>query len=300
MYYQLKQRYMSTDMSQRQNKVVTAMAIKDLLVAFDGTDACVSTLKYAAQMASKYQACLTGIFVNFPIVGEQKTSRWVSKDVFSTLERAQEENISAVKEHFEKELDAAGFSGDRSWLSEFGHTNDVLCDVSRYYDMLLIGQHSSDPQKNQRVRAEELVMTTGKPILVVPAGYAVRPFKEYAAVAWDGGSRAARALTDAMQILETKKRLDVISVGTEIISEDKPDGRNILRHLRRHEIDARAVVLPRAAGGIGSTLIDYCVKNDPDVLVMGAYGHARLREDLFGGVTRQMLRTSPIPLMIAH
>ncbi len=143
-------------------------------------------------------------------------------------------------------------------------------------------------------------MTTGKPILVVPMGYTVRPFREYAAVAWDGGVRAARALTDAMQILETKNRLDVISVGTEMMADNRPDDRDILRHLKRHGIDARAIMLPRSAGGIGATLIDYCVKNDPDVLVMGAYGHARLREDLFGGVTRQMLRTSPVPLMIAH
>ncbi len=276
------------------------MAIKDLLVAFDGSDASVTTLVYAAQMAIKYEAALTGIFVSPPQVIDGGMRRWINKEVISTIEQAHDKNIGATRQRFEEKLKAAAFSGEHQWIAESGHPNDVLSEVARYHDMLLIGQHGADPQKNRRVRAEDLVLTAGKPILVVPAGYAVRPFKEHAAVAWDGGSRAARALTDAMQILETKNRLDVISVDAERPAERQPDGRDILRHLARHGIDARAVVLPRSAGGIGATLIEYCVNNDPDVLVMGAYGHARLREDLFGGVTRQMLRTSPVPLLIAH
>ena len=276
------------------------MAIKDLLVAFDGSESSIGTLKYAVQMAKKYSAALTGIYVHLPFGMEEGVGRWVSQDVLASLRGAHEDRLRKLRESFETLLQEQNFTGEVEWFSEEGYANEVLSEVSRYYDILLIGQYGTDPQKNRRIRAEDLVMVSGKPIIIVPNGYTVRPFQEYAVVAWDGGGRAARALTDAMQILETKRRLDVLSIGSEPAIGGGPGDRNIVRHLKRHGIDARHVVLPAGGRGISATLLDYCRENQPDVLVMGAYGHARIREDLFGGVTRNILRTSTVPMMISH
>jgi nucleotide-binding universal stress UspA family protein len=134
----------------------------------------------------------------------------------------------------------------------------------------------------------------------VPHSYEVRPFQEYAVVGWDGSRQAARALSDAMQILETKKRLDVVSVRASGDTRPPAQSAAIVRHLERHGIDARNVVLNASREGVGQTLLDYCAENGPDVLVMGAYGHTKLREDLFGGVTRQIMENMNVPVMMSH
>lgn len=276
------------------------MAIKDLLIAFDGSGTSISALRYAIQLATKHNAAVTGVHVHLPLIFKDQLGRWLTKDVVSSLQDAHDEDIRSIRTAFENALAEIGFAGESEWFSDEGYPNEVLAEVARYYDILLIGQYSAEPERGRRLRAEELVMMSGKPIIVVPSGYTVRPFQDYAAVAWDGSGRAARALTDAMQILETEKRLDVVTVSDDPAPDSIPGDRNIIRHLNRHGIEARLVVLPAGSKGVSNTLLAYCEDNNPDMLVMGAYGHARLREDLFGGITKRILRAAPVPVMIAH
>jgi nucleotide-binding universal stress UspA family protein len=276
------------------------MAIKDLLIAFDGSETAVGALKYAVQMAHKYDAAITGVHVHPPLVVQERFGRWIGPEIVKSLQEAQDEELRSIRTTFETSLTAAGFTGESEWFSDEGYPSEVLAEVARYYDILLIGQYAGAPDRKRRLRAEDLVMTSGKPIIVVPSGYAVRPFQDYAVVAWDGSSRAARALSDAMQILETEKRLDVVIVGDDHAAGTVPGDRDIVKHLNRHGIDARQVVLPAGSKGVSGTLVAYCEDNSPDMLVMGAYGHARLREDLFGGITKQILRAAPVPILIAH
>ncbi len=183
-----------------------------------------------------------------------------------------------------------------------GQANDTLTGVARYYDLMLMGQLTEKNDKAMRIRAEELVSRTGRPLLVVPHDYTNRAFGEYAIVAWDGSRPAARALADAMQILETKKRLDVLSIakpGKQATRRDA-DWPDIVKHLQRHGIDARRVDLTASRDGVGKTILDYCAENNPDLLVIGAYGHSALREDLFGCVTRHIMRNMNVPVLMAH
>lgn len=219
-----------------------------------------------------------------------------------SLEDAEQKDGRSIEASFRERVAAEQFDGPVDWLGAQGQPNDLIARCARYFDLLLMGQFSEADQVKRPVRAEDLVQRSGTPLIIVPSGYAVRPFQEYAVVAWDGSRVAARALSDAMQILETKKRLDVVTVGTSgggggDAEATSPD---IIRHLQRHGIDARRISLAARREGVGPTIMDYCMENNPDVLDMGAYGHARLREDLFGGVTRHILRNTSVPLLMAH
>lgn len=277
------------------------MAIKDLAVAYNGSTNAKAALSFAIQMCKKYDAALNALHVRAPVSLEPHIQRWTPKTVLDSLKEAADESLRNIEKSFRDIVTEEGFKGQTDWVVEEGHTNDHLARLARYYDLLILGQFS-EPDEIQRttVRAEDLVHRAGKPVIIVPNGYKVRPFEEYAAVAWDGSRPAARALQDAMQILETKKRLDVVSVGAEKPRDDVSPGRDIVRHLERHGIDARRVTLTASREGIGETIMNYCTENQPDVLVMGAYGHARLREDLFGGVTRHILKNMTVPVLMAH
>ncbi len=269
------------------------MAIKDLAVAFNASTNSKAALSFAIQMCKKYDATLTGLHVHMPSTFEPQVRRWMPKQVLDSVTAADEEGTQSV---------AAGFEGTADWITEKGQTNDHLARLARYYDILVIGQFSeADDDKKVRVRAEDLVLRSGRPLIIVPNGYQVRDFEEYAAVAWDGSRPAARALADSMQILETKKRLDVVRVGPrKPAAETVAPGRDILRHLRRHGIDARDITLAASKDQVGPAILGYCAENGPDVLVMGAYGHTRLREDLFGGTTRHILQNMTVPVLMSH
>lgn len=277
------------------------MAIKDLAVAFNGSDNSRAAVKLAVQMCRKYGATLTGIYTHSPVKFEAQVENWISEEMRESLEKADANTVAAIGDAFRAAVKESGFDGPVEWVSPTGHPNDLLARSARYHDLLLIGQYSNPDRNQRRVRAEELVMNSGKPIIIVPVGYQVRPFTGHAVVAWDGSRPAARALSDAMQILETKERLDVVTVGAPGAQARKDAfGQDVITYLTRHGINAKQTNLSAAREGVGATLLKYCSETDPDVLVMGAYGHARLREELFGGVTRHILENANVPVLMAH
>lgn len=277
------------------------MAIKDLAVAFNASDNSKAAVKLAVQMCRKYEATLTGIYTHLPVRFESQVEIWISDEMKASLEKADAESVAAIEDAFRTSVTESGFTGPVEWVSPTGHPNDLLARSARYHDLLLIGQYTNPDRSQRRVRAEELVMNSGKPIIIVPLGYQVRPFTGHAVVAWDGSRPAARALSDAMQILETKERLDVVTVGASGTGARKDAfGQDVVTYLTRHGIDAKLTNLTAAREGVGATILGYCSETDPDVLVMGAYGHARLREELFGGVTRHILENANVPVLMAH
>ncbi len=277
------------------------MAIKDLAVAFNASENSRAAVKLAVQMCRKYEATLTGIYAHLPVRFETEVEHWISDEMKASLEKADANTVAAIGDAFKAAVKESGFDGPVEWVSPTGNPNDLLARSARYHDLLLIGQYSNPDRNKRRVRAEELVLNSGKPIIVVPVGYQVRPFSGHAVVAWDGSRPAARALSDAMQILETKERLDVVTVGASG-ARGRPEtfGQDVVTYLSRHGINAKQNNLSASREGVGATILGYCSETDPDVLVMGAYGHARLREELFGGVTRHILENANVPVLMAH
>lgn len=276
------------------------MAIKDLLIAYDGNDASKKAAQFAVQMARKYDSAVTGVHVFRPETYESHIRRWIPEDVLATVQKATEDVEAAIEQSFREEIAATGFDGEIKWLTAQGQPNVVLPRVSRYFDMLLVGQFTTHFTNDRRtVSPDELSLRAGGPLIIVPKDYRVRPFKEEAAVAWDGSRSAARALTDAMQILETKKRLDVVTFGRKTDLGAVPEGVDIVAHLQRHGIDARKVTL-ESGRSAGDGLLGYCDKTDPDLLVLGAYGRGKLGSLLFGSVTRHVLQYMNVPVLISH
>jgi nucleotide-binding universal stress UspA family protein len=278
------------------------VAIKDLLVAYQGDKGSRTALEFALQMAKKYGAAVTGAHVH---VHEQYASQvrtWIPEDVLERVRQAEQEAVATIEKSFRQTIEEIGPKTAQHWIAVEGPPSLMLARLVRCFDLLLTGQFEGAIRHGGRVvQPEELLLRSGKPMIIVPQGYKVRPFKEEAAVAWDGSRSAARALTDAMQILETKKRLHVVTVKRDGEEEDtrRLGDHDIFEHLKRHGIDAQPALL-QAKGGVGRTILDYCEKIDPDVLVMGAYGRGNIGAMLFGGVSRYVLENQTVPVMMAH
>ncbi len=280
------------------------MAIKDLLVAYDGNEAADKALEFALRMGTKYGAMVTGIKVNTPPKFDSHVRRWMPDDVLKGMQEAQDEASSAIKAKFDAKVKECGFQGEVGWLVESGQPDIMIARAARFYDLLLIGQFESvfHPERHRTVDPKELLLRAGKPVLIVPKDYTVRDFKEHAAVAWDGSRFAARALTDAMQILETKKSLDVLLTDHATSSDavSRMPGLDIIIHLQRHGVTAKEVVLDTKSASLSKSMLDYCAAHDPDVLVMGAYGRGTFTSALFGSLTREVLERQNVPVLLAH
>lgn len=279
------------------------MAIKDLLVAYDGNQSSVSAAKFAAQMAMKYGASITGLHIYAQEKYESHIRRWIPEDVLKNMHEAELGVEKSIEASFSETIGATGFKGKIQWIASEGRADTLMPRYARYFDMLITGQFSDvDRGGSGSVNAEELLLRSGKPIIVVPRIYEPAPFKEEAAVAWDGSRSAARALTDAMQILETKKRLDVI----RLISTDEDEAKRVLpehdliAHLEAHGIKARLVQLKPGKRTPAETILDHCKETKPDALVMGAYGRGKFGSMIFGSTARDVLKNMTLPVLMSH
>lgn len=279
------------------------MAIKDLLVAFDANAASQNAARFAVQMAKKYNASITGTHVFRAETYESHIQRWIPKDVQETMRQSEEKAEKEIEASFRQLAADLGFTGGLNWIAAQGRPSIVLPQLSRYFDILVLGQFTKVFQRDlSSVQPDELLTRSGTPIIVIPVDYRVRAFTETAAVAWDGSRSAARAMRDAMQILETKSRLDVLCVGKD--AEDSCVAANsqhdIIEHLKSHGINATKHVLSTRDKSPAEAILDHCKQTDPDILVLGAFGRGKFGAALFGSVARHVIKNMTVPLFISH
>ena len=119
-------------------------------------------------------------------------------------------------------------------------------------------------------------------------------------VCWDGGRQAARAINDAMPLLAKAGRVEVVIVANEPGKQDEIEGADIGKHLARHGLKVEVKRITAGKIDIGAALLSHAADNATDFVVMGGYGHSRLRQFILGGVTRSILQSMTAPVLMAH
>jgi nucleotide-binding universal stress UspA family protein len=150
--------------------------------------------------------------------------------------------------------------------------------------------------------AESVIFGSGHPTIVTShARTRSRAFAlDTVVVAWDYSRPAARAIADALPLLAKAKRVHVVTVTNEKVLDPRRSGAELATHLARHGIDAAVEAVDAAGAGIGHVLESAVRAHDCDLLVMGAYGHSRVREFILGGATKHMLAQPPVPILLSH
>jgi nucleotide-binding universal stress UspA family protein len=147
---------------------------------------------------------------------------------------------------------------------------------------------------------EGLVFESGRPVLLLPPeGQAGHRFNDIV-IGWDGSRTAARALADSLSFCESAASVTVVTVTGEKNLPGAEFASGVLRHLSRHGIAAKAAEVRLTEQDAGCALRSYCKQEGSDLLVMGAYGHARIREFVLGGATRAILEHPGLPVLMSH
>jgi nucleotide-binding universal stress UspA family protein len=227
----------------------------------------------------------SGSMVGLPeiIAGEAANSRRNAQDLIAAFDAATEKLGVSHESILEK-------------CKSF-EVPDLLVEYARLRDLTILPV----PESYDQWYAEAVIFGSGRPTLILPQRPRSRPFElGTVAVAWDFGRTAARAIADAIPILEKARKVRIVTVTNEKVLDSKHSSEELAKNLSRHGID---VVLDRvdAAGRtIGEVLEAHAASCKADILVMGAYGHSKFREFFLGGATKSLLSQPPIPILFAH
>lgn len=277
------------------------MAYKDLLVQIDDTQACERRIDAAIRLAGRFDAHLTGLYlvpeIILPIAVE------LAAGLRADLMRQEQERAEGALGRFRMAAEQQDVEFDtrfdRGTITEFA---DRVGLHSRYADLSIIGQPDHSEPVPSAPEPEDVVMATGAPVLIIPHGGSPGDFGERIMVAWNGSREAARAVRDAMPFLEQSRSVDVVTIGPREAegAHGELPGADIALHLARHGVDVDVQHLDGSHSDVGDALLAHAADRGSDLLVMGCYGHSRLREMVLGGATRTILRSMTIPVLMAH
>lgn len=176
-------------------------------------------------------------------------------------------------------------------------TSRELTEHARLHDVTIVPIHGGG---ETRWVAESLVFEAGRPVLLLPEqGTAGHRFDKVA-VGWDGSRAAARALADALPWLARATSVEIVVITGEKPVEARRHFGKLERHLALHGVTAECIEEPAAGADAGSALLRYCGKAGAELLVMGAYGHSRIRDFVLGGATRTVLANPSLPVLLSH
>lgn len=203
--------------------------------------------------------------------------------------------------HFKSQAQAADVLGEALLEKiDLYLVSDHVAQRARTRDLCIVPL--AGPYDGQIEVVEAALFNSGRPVLVFRAGEAnLSPLPpETVVVAWDGSRCAARAMGDALPILRLARRVRILTILDEKPSAVAGLGGDVLRHLKAHGIAAEVDQVPAAGRRIGEALDAYLAKASPDLVVMGGYGHTRLREIVLGGATEHALFHLKSPVFISH
>lgn len=281
------------------------MSYKDLLVVLDADQSCSGRISYAATLAARFNAHLAGLYVT---VTSLTRDQYALLDVgildipFFTDPGKTCEQAEKTRALFEDVTRRQGVSAE--WRSASGYPAGTAALHGRYADLTILGQ--LDPYDSQadliRARPEEVAMLAGRPVLVVPyAGYFER-IGGRVLIGWDASREAARAVKDAMPLLAQAEAVIVLTIDAEPSPQGHGEipGADIALYLARHGVKAQVERTASSGIGVGNALLSCAADLEADLLVIGAYGHSRVRELLLGGATRTVLASMSLPVLMAH
>jgi len=279
------------------------MGIKDILVQVDGAKSAPARYAAAIEMARLYSAHLTGLCMAVEPPVPATVLGMVPPDAIASQRELVREQAETAMAGFRLTVERAGVPGEGRIVQVLDFDAvDVFVEHSRHSDLVILGQQ--DPVDFLPLGPDfpaDVVMGCGRPAIIMPFIGAPPALGQRVLVAWDGGREAARAVNDALPLLERAHTVTVFSVNPDVTSDGKRDaGADISLHLARHGVKVTAARTIACETPVGDVILADIADNSIDLLVMGAYGHSRLREWALGGVTRHILGHMTVPVFLSH
>ena len=274
------------------------MSLANLLAVIEAQPKMPNFVATAVGLAATHRAFLAVLYVAPPIRLPGVAQAYLGTDILAAQERAAAEVRDSIRQDVERLAAAEGLSFE--WREATGDAYDVAALHARYADLTVLGQTPPEGPEGRFILElpEHLVFTSGRPVIVVPYVGAYPTLGERVLIAWNASREAARAVNDAMPILERASSVTIIGVNPP--DQETIPGTDIATHLARHGVEAEVTVTHAEDISAGDMLLSRAADFAADLIVLGAYGHSRTREWAMGGVTRHLLDHMTVPVFMSH
>jgi nucleotide-binding universal stress UspA family protein len=281
------------------------MTIKDILLPLTSyptpTQKCAieTAVHLAANMGALVQAVAFEVNVQSP-VGLYADPVGIA-GILAADRKKSADNAHQLLDTFENIANDAGLKHERLLLScRLLEIPEYLAREARFFDLTMVPLRG--PDASERDIAEQLIFESGRPILVFPEdpNRTVSIALDNIAVAWDFSPPATRAIADALPLLRMAKQVRVFTVVDDKPIDKSHLGVRLAKHLARHGVEAVAEDITSNGYAIGHVFKDYLTEHKVDLLVMGAYGHSRIKEFILGGATKSILLNPPTCVLLSH
>ena len=227
----------------------------------------------------------------------------VSNDIWAGEIREGQGEAQARAEAVQARIAAAGLSGlVEAQYVDRGTVTTLAARFARYADLTIITPQADNVELMQSWVMNGALFESGRPILILPKGPFRFPTAERVIVAWDASVEASKSVRDAMGLLARAKQVDAVLIDPvpSFEGHGAEPGADLAAYLARHGVSATVHRLPKQGQDVGDILRRTAVDFGADLIVMGGFGHSRLRQRIFGGTTTIMMKQTDVPVLMAH
>lgn len=274
--------------------------MKDILVHLNDTDTLASRVGAACAIARQFEAGISGIFTKRQLMYEVYGTL-VNPDTVDEFLMAQNEAAGKAKAMFEKLLKVNSPTGDirNKYIEVTGDPTQKLVRYACVHDLVVVGKGQQENHKEElESLAANVVLESGRPILLVPSKLKSDDIGKSILVAWNGTAEAARAVHDAMPLLQAAESVNVVTFHPA--KNESHSVLDITEHLEHYNVIFDVSDTTSEDYEIMSNMRRLIDSFETDLVVMGAYGHSRFREYILGGVSRSAIRDLSVPLFLSH
>lgn len=276
--------------------------IKDILLKVESDKSRDPALHYAVTVAEAFDAHLAciafGDLANMPSFMMPRLPTDALAEILADSERS----ARAAVERFEMAAQRSRISTEHHLVTQGGLSpGEAFAAMARRFDLSVLQQSETDGVNNDPL-IEAALLGSGRPVMIVPYIQKAGLKLGHVLCCWDGGAAAARAINDARPFLKKTETVEILVVDTERARHPRRETHSaeIARHLERHGITAEVKTISASDIDVTDSILSHAADCSADMIVMGGYGHSRLREFVLGGATRGILSTMTVPVFMSH
>jgi nucleotide-binding universal stress UspA family protein len=276
--------------------------IKDIIVHLEHKITRDPARDFAITVAETFDAHIAGVAFAFTPNLPGYAMLEIPPDIVAQMMEESEKAALAAIERFDAAAKRSMLSAEHRLLKAAGPGAPmILALLARRFDLSVLMQSEPDGVDNDDM-IETSLFESGRPLIVVPYIQKEGLKLDHVVCCWDGSRAAARAINDALPLLVKATAVDLLIVQNEKTNTAPNEirGAEMAKHLARHDAKVEIVTVPAADIDVADAILSYVADISGTLIVMGGYGHARLRELILGGVTRDMLKSMTVPVFMSH
>jgi nucleotide-binding universal stress UspA family protein len=252
-------------------------------------------------VAEIFEAHVLGIAVSYDPVIPGTVMGGIPPEIIESQRVESSTKARTAIARFEQAAKRAGISAESRTISaSISGAADQIGRIGRRFDLVIVGQPDRQKSLPDEVVDEGVLFESGRPVIFVPFIQKGGIKLDRTMICWNGGRAAARAVADSMPLLKKAKQVEIVVISDKPARQDEVPGADLGQHLARHGLNVAVKRITSPDIDVPSTILSYAADSSADMIVMGGYGHSRLREFVLGGATRGLLESMTVPVLMSH